>query len=97
LHILPKSPFAISLLFVAQPHKQAPIHSHARNCSLQTAEMSVQRLHQGLDDWGIAASMSGTGREWFCDEYNDLNVENRTFGIHLELLESLNLLQPGRV
>ena len=35
-----------------------------------------------------------------CDEYNeynDLNFENCTFGIHLELLESLNLLQPRRV
>jgi hypothetical protein len=49
LHILPESPFAISLLFVAQPHKQAPISSHGRNSSLQTAEMSVQRLDQGLD------------------------------------------------
>ena len=31
-----------------------------------------------------------------CDEYNDLNFENCTFGIHLELLESLNQLQPGK-
>jgi hypothetical protein len=32
-----------------------------------------------------------------CDECDDLNFENCTFGTHLELLESLYLLQTGRV
>jgi hypothetical protein len=38
---------------------------------------------------------------WCCydeyKEYSDLNFENCTSGLHLELLGSLNLLQPGRV
>lgn len=45
--------------------QQAPLHNPARNCSLQTAKLWVQRLDQGLDNWGIAVYMSGTGRDWF--------------------------------
>ena len=45
--------------------QQASLHNPARNCSLQTAKLWVQRLDQGLDNWGIAVYMSGTGRDWF--------------------------------